>query len=117
MEAASSFFSANPAVATLAAIFIVVMLLFFILKKFLKLAVVLLFVLLLVGGVYLFKDPAAMPEKIRQSVDTLKTGGEQIGDKLRSFVSDTKKLAGKAKEVPADVNDMLDTAKKEVGGK
>jgi hypothetical protein len=115
MESASSFFSANPATATLLAIFVVVMLLFFILKKFLKLAIAIIFVLLLAGGVYLFKDPATMPKKIRESVETLKTGGEQIVEKLSSFASDTKKLAGKAKEVPTDINDMLDTAKKEVG--
>ncbi len=115
METASSFFSANPAATTLLTVFIVLMLLYFILKKFIKLAIVLIFVILLAGGIYLFKDPATMPEKIKNSVETLKTGGEQIVEKLTSFVSDTKNLAGKAKEVPGDVNDLLDTAKKEVG--
>lgn len=114
MEAVSSYFSANPAAATLLAVVIVVMLLYFILKKLIKLAVVLIFVILLAGGIYLFKDPLTTPEKIKNSVETLKAGGEQITDKLSNLWTDTKELAGKAKEVPGDVNDMLDTARKDI---
>ena len=114
MEAVSSYFSANPAAATLLTIFVVIMVLFFILKKFIKLTIVLLFIILLVGGVYLFKDPASMPDKIKQSVETLKSGGEQIGDKFSNFLQDTKNLAGKAKKVPGDLDKMLDTADEDV---
>jgi peptidoglycan hydrolase CwlO-like protein len=114
METISSFFSANPAAATLLAAVIVIMLAYFILKKLLKLAIVLIFVILLAGGIYFFKDPTATPEKIKNSVETLKTGSGQIKDKLSNLWTDTKELAGKAKEVPGDVNDMLDTARKDV---
>jgi len=113
MESVSAYFSTNPAAATMLTIFIVIMILYFILKKFIKLTIVLLFIILLVGGVYLFKDPATMPGKIQQSIETLKSGGEQIGDKFSSFWKDTKDLAGKAKKVPGDLNKMLDASKKD----
>lgn len=115
MEPVSSYFSTNPAAFTLLAIFVIIMILFFFLKKFIKLTVVVLFIILLVIGIYLFKDPASMPDKIKQSVETFKSGGEQIGDKFSNFLDDTKNLAGKAKEVPGDLNKMLDTAKKDAG--
>jgi apolipoprotein N-acyltransferase len=115
MESVASFFTEQPAAATLLAVFVVVMILYFILKKFIKLAVVLLFFILLAVGIYLFKDPTTTPEKIATSVETLQTGGKQIGEKLSGLWRDTRELAGKAKEVPADLNDMLDAAKKDVG--
>jgi len=115
MDSVSSYFSANPATFTLIVIFAIVLMLFFILKKFLKLTIVFLFIVLLAVGVYLFKDPSSMPDRIKQSVEDFKSGGEQIGDKFTSLFEDTKTLAGKAKEVPKDLNKMLDTAKDTVG--
>jgi hypothetical protein len=44
----------------------------------------------------------------------LKSGGEQIMDKVSNLWRDTKDLAGKAKKVPGDINKMLDTADKDV---
>lgn len=114
MDAVSSYFSANPAAFTLLTIFIVVMILFFILKKLIKLAIVVVFVILLAGGVYLFKDPASMPDKIREAVETLQAGGEQIGEKFGYFVDDTKNLAGKVSKAPGEINKMLDTADKDI---
>lgn len=113
MESFTSYFSTNPAAFTLLTIFVVIMILYFIIKKFIKLTIVLLFIILLVGGVYLFKDPATMPGKIKQSIETLKSGGEQIGEKFSNFWKDTKDLAGKAKKVPGDLNKMLDASKKD----
>lgn len=114
MDFVSSCFSENPAAFTLVTIFIVIMLLFFILKKMLKLAIVMIFVVLLVGGIYLFKDPASMPDKIKDAVETLRAGGDQIGEKFGNFLDDTKSLAGKASKVPGDLNKMLETADKDV---
>ncbi len=114
MEAISAYFSSNPTAFTVLVIFVVIMILYFILSKFIKLAIIFLFVILLVGGVYLFKDPATMSDKIKQTVETLKIGGEEIGDKLSDFWRDTKDLAGKAKKVPGQLNKMLDTADEDV---
>lgn len=114
MESVSAYFLANPAAFTLLAIFVVVLILYFILSKLIKLAIVFLIVVLLVGGVYLFKDPSTTPDKIKQSVATFKTGGEAIGDKFSRFWQDTKELAGKAKEVPGEINKLLGAADEDV---
>ena len=114
MDAVSSYFSANPAAFTLITICVVILMLFFILKKFLKLTIVFLFIVLLAIGVYFFKDPASMPDKIKQSVENFKSGGEKIGDTFSNFFDDTKRLTSKAKEVPSDLNKLLDTADKDV---
>ncbi|MHB8137179.1 MAG: hypothetical protein ACYDGO_02165 [Smithellaceae bacterium] len=114
MESVSAYFLANPAAFTLLAIFVVVLILYFILSKLIKLAIVFLIVVLLVGGAYLFKDPSTTSDKIKQSVETFKTGGGAIGDKFSHFWQDTKELAGKAKKVPGEINKLLDTADEDV---
>ncbi len=115
MECVYDYFSTHPAAYTMLAIFIVIVILCFILSKFIKLTILLLFIILLVGGVYLSKDPATMPDKIKKSVETLKSGGEQIVDKVSNFWRETKDLADKAKKIPGDLDKMLDTAKEDVG--
>lgn len=114
MESVGAYFQANPAAFTLLAISLVVLILYFILSKLIKLAIIVLLVILLGGGAYFFKDPASTSDKIKNSVETFKTGGEAIGNKLSRFWQDTKELAGKAKEVPGEINEMLDTADKDV---
>ena len=111
MESISSYLAANPTVFTLLTIFSVILILYFILSKFIKLAIILLVVIQLFGGVSFFKDPAPMPEKIKQSVQTFKTGGEQVWDKFSSLWRDTKSLADKAKKAPGDINKLLDPSK------
>ena len=115
MECVYNYFSTHPAAYTLLAIFIVIAILWFILSKFIKLTILLLFIILLVGGVYLSKDPATMPDKIKKSVEILKSGGEQIVDKVSNFWRGTKDLADKAKKIPEDLNKMLDTKKEDIG--
>jgi len=115
MESISAYFAAHPTVFTLLTIFAVIMILYFIFSKFVKLAIVLLIVILLVGGVNFFKDPASMPDKIKQSVQTFKTGGEEVWDKFSSLWRDTKSIADKARKAPGDINKLLDTAKKDAG--
>lgn len=115
MECVYNYFSTHPTAYTLLAIFIVIVILFFILSKFIKLTILFLFIILLVGGVYLSKDPATMPDKIKKSMETLKSGGEQIVDKVSNFWRETKDLADKAKKVPGELNKLLDAAKEDVG--
>lgn len=113
MECVYDYFSTHPAAYTLLAIFIVIVILWFVLSKFIKLTILLLFIILLVGGVYLSKDPATMPDKIIKYMETLKSGGEQLVDKVSNFWRDAKDLADKVKKVPDDLNKMLDTSKKD----
>jgi len=115
MEAVSDFFASNPAAFTLLAIVIALFILYSIIQKMLKLAVVVMFVILIFGGVYLFKDPASAPDKIKQSVTAFKTGSEAIHDKFSSLWSDAKELGGKIKKTPGDLNKMLDSSREEAG--
>lgn len=115
MEAISDYFASNPAAFTLLALFVVIVVLYSIVQKMIKLAIVVAFVILLSGGVFLFKDPGSMPDKIKQSVATFKEGSAAISDKFRSLWSDTKELGGKMKKVPGDLNKMLDASKESTG--
>lgn len=115
MESISAYFSSHPTAFTWLTVFVVVMILYFLLKKFIKLTLIIVVVLLLVGGVQLFKDPATAPDKIRTSLETLKSGGEKIVEKFSNFWRDSKELADKASKVPGDINKLLDTTKEDVG--
>jgi len=110
MESVGAYFQANPAAFTLLAISLVVLILYFILSKLIKLAIIVLLVILLGGGAYFFKDPASTSDKIKKSVETFKTGGEAIGDKLSRFWQDTREIGGKVTKVPGEISKMLDTA-------
>ncbi|MDD4356387.1 MAG: hypothetical protein BWX99_00222 [Deltaproteobacteria bacterium ADurb.Bin151] len=115
MESVGAYFQANPAAFTLLAISLVVLILYFILSKLVKLAVIVLLVILLGGGAYLFKDPASMPDKIKKSVKTFKSGSEVIGDKLSRFWQDTKEIGGQVTKFPGEINKMLNSSKDEAG--
>ena len=115
MEAIADYFAANPAAFTLLAILVAIVILYSIIQKMIKLAIVVIFLVLISGGVYFFKDPGSMPDKIKQSVDTFKNGSEAISDKFSNLWSDTKELGGKMKKVPGDINKLLDTSKEEAG--
>lgn len=114
MDVIADYLRSNPAAFTLLAIFIAVVILYSLVQKMIKFVIVVVFIVMLLGGIYLFKDPASMPEKIKSSVSAFKDGGEQIKDKFANLWHDTKNLAGKAKEVPGDINKMLDASKEEV---
>lgn len=116
MESLSAYFTANPESFTLLAILLVIVLLYFILRKFIIFTVILLILILLVGGVNLFKDPAAMPGKIKKTGETFVAGSQLMWDKFSSMWQDTKELAGKAKQVPGDINKLLDSANEDTGG-
>lgn len=113
MEAIVNYFTANPAAFTLLAVILVITVLYFIFSKLIKIAIVLIFIILLVVGVQLFQSPADMPGKIKKTIATFKTGGEQIKDKFSSLWQDSKDIADKAKTIPKDVNKLLDAAKED----
>lgn len=115
MEAISDYLASNPAVFTVLTILVVVVILYSLATKLIKFAIVLAFIVLVAGSIYLFKDPAAMPDKIENAVETLSKGGEQIKDKFANLWDDTKGLAKRAAKTPGEINDMLDTSREEVG--
>lgn len=115
MDAITGYIDAHPAVLIMIVVFIVILILYFIFKKFIKFVLVLLFILLAAGGYYYFKDPATMPEKIKKSVDMMKSGINEVADKSKSFYRDIKELYKKGKEVPGDVNRLLKDSDEKVG--
>ncbi len=115
MEAITDFFASNPAVFTVLTILVVVVIVYSLATKLIKFAIILAFIVLVGGSIYLFKDPAAMPDKIDKAVETLSKGGEQIKDKFANLWDDTKGLASRAAKTPGEINDMLDTSREEVG--
>jgi hypothetical protein len=72
-----------------------------------------LFILLAAFGYYYFKDPGTMPDKVKESVETVKAGINELTDKSKSFYRDSKDLFKKTKEAPGDVNKLLKDSNKE----
>ncbi|HOD63350.1 MAG TPA: hypothetical protein PLA30_03190 [Smithellaceae bacterium] len=115
MDALFGYFTAHPTVFTLLTIFVVIVILYFILSKFIKLAVLLLIVILLAGGANLLKDPASMPGKIKQNVQTFVTGGEQIWRKVSGLWKDANDIADRVKKAPEEINASMKKAPEKTG--
>jgi hypothetical protein len=114
MDAITGYISAHPAVLVIIVIFIIMLILHFIFKNLIKLALVTVFILLAVSGFYYFKDPDKMPEKIEKSINLMKSGINEIVDKSKNFVKDSKELFKKSKEMPGEVDKLLKNSNKEV---
>ena len=108
MDAITGYFSTHPAVLVIGIIFIIILLLTSFFKNLIKLMLIMLFVLLAAFGYYYFKDPGTMPEKIKESVETMKAGINELTDKSKNFYKDSKDLYKKTKEAPGDVNKLLE---------
>jgi uncharacterized protein YoxC len=64
-------------------------------------------IVLVIAGYYYFQDPRKMPEKVKESIDTMKSGTTEIVKKSKSFYKDSKELINKTKELPGDVDKLL----------
>ena len=115
MDAIIDYISAHPSVITLLVIFVVIMLLYFVFKQFIKLLMVALFILMAVGGYYYFKEPDKTAARIKQSIDTVQAGTDEITDKFKNFFRDTKELFNKGKKVPGDINRLLQDSNEKAG--
>jgi hypothetical protein len=115
MDEIVNYISAHPAVIALLVILVVITLLYFVLKQFFKLLLVALFVLMAVGGYYYFKEPDKTALRIKQSIDTLQSGTDEITDKCKNFYRDTRELFSKAKKVPGDINRLLQDSDEKAG--
>jgi|WetSurMetagenome_2_1015567.scaffolds.fasta_scaffold1224073_2 hypothetical protein len=114
MDEIFSYLSAHPAVFIISIILIILLLLNFFFKNLIKLVLIMLIILLTAFGYYYFKDPSAVPEKISQSVETMKSGVNELGDKSKTFFTDSKDLYKRTKESPGSVDKLLDGSKKEL---
>ena len=110
MSSITEYLSAHPAIIMLVVIFIIILILYFVFKQFIKLALIMLMIVLAVAGYFYFKDPDRMAERIQLTVDTIKSGTNEIVEKSKSFFTDLKELVSKTKEVPGEVNKLLKAA-------
>ncbi|HUN56333.1 MAG TPA: hypothetical protein VMU29_14365 [Smithella sp.] len=113
MDVITGYITAHPSIFVLGVVLIVILLVTFLFKSLIKLVLVMLFVLLAASGYYYFTDPAKMPDKVKDSVELFKAGVQELGDKSRSFVTDSKDLFKKTKEAPGNVNKLLKESKSE----
>jgi hypothetical protein len=103
MEEITGYLTAHPAVFKMMVIFALVIIAYFIFKQFLKLSLILLLIVLAIAGYHYFKNPQKMSENVQKSIDTVKSGVE----KSKSFYHDSKKLIDKAKDMPGDVDKLI----------
>lgn len=101
---------AHPAIITFIIIFVIILILYFAFKQFIKLALIILLIFLVVAGVFYLQDPDKTAERIKLTVDTFKSGTTEIVEKSKSFFKDSKELIKKTKEVPGEVNKLLNAA-------
>jgi hypothetical protein len=111
MDTIMGYLSAHPSILTALVIFAVLIILYFIFKQFIKLALVLILIALVAAGYYYFQDPNKMSEKVKESIDTMKSGVE----KSKSFYKDSKELIDKTKKVPGDINKLFKDAEDTAG--
>jgi len=92
-------------------IFLTIMLLYFIFKKLIKMILILMLVLFAVGGFFIIKDP----NNIQKTIDLFNSGMTEIKEKTTGMYEDLKDLFYKGKEIPGNINKMLDDSKEQVG--
>jgi hypothetical protein len=114
MDAITGYMSAHPAALVTIVILIVIILMHFIFKSLIKLVLVMLFILMAAFGYYSFTDPAKMPKIVKESVEMMKSGINEIADKSKSFFKDSKELYKKTKDAPGDINKLLKESDKKM---
>ncbi|PKN06368.1 MAG: hypothetical protein CVU72_04835 [Deltaproteobacteria bacterium HGW-Deltaproteobacteria-7] len=114
MDAITGYISAHPAALVIGVIFIIIFLLHFIFKSLIKLVLIMLLVLGIAFGYYYFQDPAKVPENVKETMEIIKSGANDMVEKSKTFFSDSKKLYKETKEGSGDVNKLLNESGKEV---
>jgi len=115
MDAITGYIAEHPAVLIMIIVFVIIFILYFVFKKLLKLTLVILFILLAVAGYYYFKDPNKTLEKIKNTVDAVNAGINEVVDKSKNLYKDTKALYEKSKKVPGDIGKLLKDSKEKAG--
>ena len=112
MDTIMEYLSSHPAILTALVIFAVIIILYFIFKQFVKLALVLLLIVLAAAGYYYFQDPNTISGKFKESVNTMKSGINDINEKRKTIYTDTKELFKEGKEMPGEVGKMIKDSNK-----
>jgi len=111
MEAITGFITEHPSLMIMLLIFLTIMLLYFIFKKLIKMILILMLVLFAVGGFFIIKDP----NNIQKTIDLFNSGMTEIKEKTTGMYEDLKELFYKGKEMPGNINKMLEDSKEQVG--
>lgn len=111
MEAITGFITEHPSLMIMLLIFLVIMLLYFIFKKLIKLILIVLLVFFAVGGFLVIKDP----NNLQKSGDLFKSGMAEIKEKTASMYEDLKELFYKGKQIPGNIDKMLEDSKEQIG--
>jgi energy-coupling factor transporter transmembrane protein EcfT len=109
MEIITGFIAEHPSLMIMLLIFLIIMLLYFIFKKLIKLILILMLVLFAVGGFFIIKDP----NNLQKSVELFKSGMTEIKEKTTGMYEDLKELFYKGKEMPGNINEMLEDSKEQ----
>jgi peptidoglycan hydrolase CwlO-like protein len=115
MDAITGYIAEHPAVLIMIMVFVIIFILYFVFKKLVKLTLLVLFILLAVAGYYYFKDPNKALGKIKNTVDAVNAGINEVVDKSKNLYKDTKALYEKSKEVPGDIGKLLKDSKEKAG--
>ena len=111
MDAITGFMSAHSTAFVIGIIILVIIILNFIFKSIAKLLIAIVIIALITFGYFYLKNPTDMPKPLGESVEFMKSGIDQVKDKSKSFVKDSKDLYDKSKSAK-DVGKMLDSSKK-----
>jgi hypothetical protein len=114
MEAIISYFSSHPTVLVIGIVLVIIFFLNFIFKSLFKLVLLVLVILFLTMGYYYFVAPEKVPDQIKETIETMKSGVEGFTEKGKSFYKDSKDLYKKGKNAPGDVNRLLKESEEEV---
>jgi hypothetical protein len=87
--------------------FAALLIVYFLLKNLLKIALVIMLIAIAVGGYYYFKDPAKMPENIRQTIlDTREKSGKVL-EKGKQAYRKTKDLVEKGQVLSREAEELF----------
>jgi len=110
MEAITGFITEHPSLLIMLLIFFTIILLYFIFKKLIKLILILFLVIFAVGGFFIIKDP----NNIQKTIDLFNSGMTELKEKSTGMYEDLKELFYKGKEMPGNINEMLEDSKEQV---
>jgi len=111
MEAITGFIAEHPSLMIMLLIFLTIMLLYFIFKKLIKMLLILLVVIFAVGGFFIIKDL----NNLQKGIDLFNSGMTEIKEKTTGMYEDLKELFYKGKEMPGNINEMLEDSKEQIG--
>ena len=111
MDAITGFIGEHPSVLIMLIVFFLIIFLYVVFKKMIKIVLVIFLVLFAVGGFFFIKDP----DNIKKTIDAVGAGVEETKQKSKDMYQDLKELFKKGKEIPGNINKMLEYSREQAG--